>query len=222
MENVKYLTLTYVDAVTEIPLTVEPAKNGIKIPDGVVPMFDIQSSRSNQAPIVYGWTDIEDFEIKDFMNEVDETSFFSTFKSELKDRARLKRKIVEQGGITIGSTYVSTTIEDQNRISNMVTSLTLVPDMAQIDFEYAPGHWAVIPREQGLQMGAALAAHVQHCFSWCRGVHERIEALELNMETISEVQPILEEINTFGRPQTEIHEQEILSEEPIVEQESSE
>ena len=215
MSEVKFLTLTYVDADTNIPLKQEPAKNGIKIPDGVIPMFDIQSSRSNQAPIVYGWTDIEDFEVKDFMTQVEESSFFNAFKSELKDRARLKRKIVEQGGITIGSTYVGTSIEDQNRISNMVTSLNLVPELPEIDFEASPGQWVTISREQGLQMGAALTSHVQRCFSWCRGVHDKIESLELNMETIGEVQPILEDINSFGSPQAEIPEQE----EPIVEQE---
>lgn len=195
----KFLQFTYVDVKTKKPLTEEPAQNGPTIPDGIVPLYDIQASRSNQAPLVYGWTEDDDYEAPSFVYEIAEDTFFSNYKNELKERARVKRKQVEQGGITLNDTRIGTSIEDQNRISNMVTSLNLVPTMEVIDFEASPGVWVALPREMGLQIGAALASHVQACFTWCKGVHDQIDNWEATLENLDPVVAILEEINSFGQ-----------------------
>ena len=195
----KYLQLTYVDAVTHLPLSEEPAANGPMIPEGIVPLFDIQSSRSNVAPIVYGWAE-EEYEVPSFVHEISEETFFSAYKTELKERARQKRKHVEQSGVEVDGQRISTEIEDQNRVSNMVTTLINDPEMESIDFEYAPSQWVQIPREFGLEVGKAVGRHVQSCFSWCKGVHEQIDALTLSLDTLDVMFPIMHSINTFGMP----------------------
>lgn len=193
----KYLQFTYVDALTNIPLTEEPAANGPAVPEGIVPLFDIQSSRSNKAPTVYGWAEDEQ-ELPSHAHEISEEVFFTTYKYELKDRARQKRKQVEQGGIVLGEQFVGTEIEDQNRVSNMVTTLMNDLELESIDFEYAPSQWVNIPRTLGLEIGKAVGRHVQSCFSWCKSVHEQIDALELSLDTLDSVFPVMESINTFG------------------------
>ena len=207
----KYLQFTYVDAKTKKPLTEEPAANGPTIPEGIVPLYDIQASRSNEAPLVYGWTEDDEYDPPSFIYEITEDTFFSNYKNELKERARVKRKQIEQGGITLNDQRISTTIEDQNRISNMVTSLNLVPTMTVIDFEASPGNWISLPREVGLQIGAALAEHVQACFTWCKGVHDTIDAWEASIENLDPVIDILNEINSFGQePIPEIPEDPVV------------
>lgn len=195
----KYLQLTYVDAVTQRPLSEEPAANGPMIPEGIVPLFDIQSSCSNVAPIVYGWAE-DEYEAPSFVHEISEETFFSAYKTELKERARQKRKDVEQSGVEVGGQRIGTEIEDQNRVSNMVTTLINDIEMEFIDFEYAPSQWIQIPRAFGLEAGKAVGRHVQSCFSWCKGVHEQIDAMELSLETLESVFPVMESINTFGIP----------------------
>ena len=82
----------------------------------------------------------------------------------------------------------------------MVTTLINDPEMESIDFEYAPAQWINIPRALGLEIGKAVGRHVQSCFSWCKGVHEQIDDLELSLDTLESVFPVMESINTFGMP----------------------
>lgn len=195
----KYVRLTYIDAKTKKPLYEEPAKNGIILPDGVIPTFDIESTRTKQAPTVYGFVGGDEVELPSFISEIPEEVFYDLFKLELKERARNKRFAVETGGMAVGDVRIGTSIEDQNRVSNMATSLTLDTGMESVDFEYSPGNWINIPRNQGFSIGVALARHVQGCFSWCKSVHDLIDELDLNIDTLESVFPILEEINSFGQ-----------------------
>jgi hypothetical protein len=207
----KFIRFTYVDALTGTPVSQEPAKNGPSLPEGLVPTFDIEEARSTGIPQVYGFvedSEEEPFPLQQWVSEVSEEEFFQTFKNELKERARKKRKQVEQGGIIVGDSFIGTTIEDQNRVSGMATTLVIDPEMEEIDFEYAPNQWIAISREIGLMIGVGVARHVQSCFSWCRSIHNTIDALELDINSLDQVLPILEEINSFGQPVEEIPEEE--------------
>lgn len=205
----KYVQFTYVDAQTGVPISEAPSANGPTIPEGIIPTFDIESSRTSSAPVVYGFV-AEDYEgeIPSFVQEVAEEDFFTAFKMELKERARHKRKQVEQGGIELNDSRISTEIEDQNRVANMVTTLINDPEMESIDFEYAPTQWVVIPRALGLEIGKAVGRHVQSCFTWCKNIHQEIDDLELSLETLEDVLPILQEINSFGITDPTPEEQE--------------
>ncbi|MCK9530384.1 MAG: DUF4376 domain-containing protein [Gammaproteobacteria bacterium] len=198
----KYVQFTYVDVQTGVPVSETPAANGPTIPEGIIPTFDLQNTRSQQAPIVFGFIPDEAEELFDtlpeFIREVDEDSFFSAFKEELKERARTKRIQMEQGGVMVNDSVIGTTIEDQNRVTGMATTLMIDPDMESIDFEYSPGQWINISREVGLAIGVAVARHVQHCFSWCRNVHEQIDSMEIDINSLENAMPILEAINSFG------------------------
>lgn len=195
----KYVQFTYVDAQTGIPLSEAPAANGPSIPEGIIPTFDIESSRIQQVPIVYGFIP-SDYEgtIPSFVREIDEESFFITFKNELKERARNKRKYVEQAGIEVNDQFIATSIGDQNRVASMVTTLINDPEMESIDFEYSPNNWITIPREFGLNVGKAVGRHVQSCFSWCRNIHQQIDDMEIDIDSLENALPILQEITSFG------------------------
>ena len=191
----KYIQFTYVDYATRIPVSKEPAKRGPDIPEGITPTFAVESS-FGQAPVLYGIAE-DDYEPEDWMSVVAEEDFFTAFKQELKDRARNKRKVLEQGGVTIGEKFIQTSIEDQNRVSNMVAGLNVTPDATQVDFEYAPGQWTVITREEATAIGQAVFNHVQLSFTWCKDVHAKVDAIL----TLEDALPVVQEI-AFANSET--------------------
>jgi len=184
----KYIQFTYVDYATRIPVSKEHAKRGPDIPEGITPTFAVESS-FGQAPVLYGIAE-DDYEPEDWMSVVAEEDFFTAFKQELKDRARNKRKVLEQGGVTIGEKFIQTSIEDQNRVSNMVAGLNVTPDATQVDFEYAPGQWTVITREEATAIGQAVFNHVQLSFTWCKDVHAKVDSIA----TLEDALPVVQEI----------------------------
>lgn len=195
----KYVQFTYVDVQTGIPVSKEPAANGPSIPEGIIPTFDIESSRTQQAPIIYGFIDENyDGEIPSFVQEIDEESFFLAFKNELKERAREKRKQVERAGIEVDDMFIPTTVKDQNRVFNMVQALSNNPELESIDFEYSHGEWTTFSREKGLEIGKAVGRHTQECMSWCRNIHKKIDDMEIDINSLENALPILQEINSFG------------------------
>lgn len=186
----KYIRYTFVDVKTEIPVSQAPARNGPVHPNGVTPTFAIESTYSSGVPAFYGIAE-DDFVPESWMYEMTEEQFYADFRIELKERSRNKRKQVEQGGITVGTTFIQTDIASQNRIANLVTSFQLDPNMSQIDFEQVPGSWSVVTRDQAVAIGQAVAAHVQTSFSWCKQMHEKIDAMvnfDQALEVVTEIQ----------------------------------
>lgn len=203
----KYVQFTYVDAQTGVPVSEAPAANGPTIPDGIIPTFDIESSRASPSPVVYGFV-AEDYEgeIPSFIQEVTEEDFFATFKMELKERARNKRKQVERAGIEVDDTFIPTTVKDQNRVFNMVQALSNNPELESIDFEYSHGEWTTFSREKGLEIGKAVGRHTQECMSWCRNIHKQIDEMKIDINSLENAMPILEAINNFGMEEQYIPE----------------
>ena len=194
----KYIRYTFVDVKTQIPVSEAPAKNGPAHPNGVTPTFAIESSYASGVPAFYGIAE-DDFEPTAWMYEMSEEQFYSDFRIELKERARNKRKQVEQGGVEFGGGVIATTVADQNRIANLVTTLTLDPEMLSIDFEAQPGQWVVIERDNAFAMGKAVAQHVQSCFSWCKEVHAQIDAMDDFDKTLD----VVTAIASFGVKEAE-------------------
>lgn len=195
-----FLLTTYVDYRTNIPMDVEPTRNGHKVPDGVTPVFDIQEARYSSRPTVYGWAD-GGIELKPYMQQVEEDIFWDAFKEELKSRASHKRWEVETGGVVIGdgegAVLVGSTIEDQNRITSLVANARMA-GVESVDFKAKSG-FTELSVEDVEGVAATIALHVQDCFSWERTMHETIDALELTLESVGDTLPILESINTFGQ-----------------------
>lgn len=187
-----YVRYTFVDAVTKIPCTQAPCKNGPTHPDGITPTFVLEET-FGPTPQFYGITE-DKSAILDWMTEVTEGEFFQIFKNELELRARKKRKQVEQGGITVGETFVRTDIDSQNRVASLVTSLQTMPELQEIDFESVPGTWVTLTREAGYAVGAAVSTHVQSTFSWNRQIHEKIQAIA----TLDDALPVVIEIAEYS------------------------
>lgn len=191
----KYIQFTYVDYATRIPVSKEHAKRGPDIPEGITPTFAVESSYG-QVPVLYGIAE-DEFEPEEWMVEVAEGDFYAAFKQELKERARNKRKMLEQGGVGVGGNIIQTTIEDQNRVNNMVAGLNVTPEATQVDFEYAPGQWTVITRNEAIIIGQAVFNHVQLCFTWCKDVHTKVDSIA----TLGDALQVVEEI-TFASSDT--------------------
>lgn len=78
----------------------------------------------------------------------------------------------ETGGITVGGIVVGTTIDDQNRITSVVANAQAA-GVASVDFKAASG-WVTLTVAQVQAIAAAIALHVQACFSAERAHHEAL------------------------------------------------
>lgn len=190
----KYIKYTYVDYKTKKPVSQEPARTGPVTPEGISPVFSIESSYSSGIPVFYGTAE-DAYTPEDWMQELTQENFYNTLKSELKQRASKKKKSVEKSGITLADgTFIRSDIESQNRLSTLAASVNNNPDIISVDFEYLPGKWVTVTAEEAINIGNAVSSHVQGCFTWCRGIHERIDAIT----TLEDAVPIIQDINSHG------------------------
>ena len=96
--------------------------------------------------------------------------------AELKTIVTAYRWEVETGGITLPTgVRVATGIDDQNRITSVVTNAERA-GLEEVDFKAAEG-WAKVTMEQLQVIATAVARHVQACFSAERAHHEAIDGL---------------------------------------------
>lgn len=188
----KYIQYTLVDNKTEVPVSQAPAKNGPKHPNGITPTFGVEDTYRSGVPTYFGIAE-DTFTPADWMREVTEEEFYGQIKSEFRTRARKARKAVEQGGFTLpDETRIRTDIESQNRIASLVTTINNTT-VTEVDFEASPGNWVTLTSPEVIAMGEAVAQHVQSCFTWCRGVHQTIDAATV----LDDYLPIIQEINNF-------------------------
>lgn len=95
----------------------------------------------------------------------------------LKAAITQKRWEVETGGITLqGGVSVSTGIDDQNRITSVIANARLA-GLTEVSFKAASG-WVTLTLAELEGVAAAIAMHVQQCFSAELAHHEAIDALE--------------------------------------------
>ena len=86
-----------------------------------------------------------------------------------------KRWAVETGGITLpGGAVVGTTIDDQNRITSVIANAQLA-GVTSVDFKAQSG-WVTLSLDHMRGIAAAIALHVQACFTAERAHHEAIAA----------------------------------------------
>ena len=88
----------------------------------------------------------------------------------------------ETGGITVGDSVIATGIEDQNRITSVIANAELA-GVTEVDFKTVSG-WTTLSIEQVKGLAAAIALHVQSCFTKERAVSEAINSLE----TVEEIE----------------------------------
>ncbi|MGV6485758.1 DUF4376 domain-containing protein [Stenotrophomonas indicatrix] len=97
-------------------------------------------------------------------------------RADLLTAATAERWNRETGGITIGGVQVGTTLDDQNRMSGVLSAIQL-GGLESVDFKAQSG-WVQLtaPELQGIAL--AISAHVQACFTAERAHHEAIEQLQ--------------------------------------------
>ncbi|RYF06168.1 MAG: DUF4376 domain-containing protein [Comamonadaceae bacterium] len=99
-------------------------------------------------------------------------------KAQLLEAATAKRWAVETGGVTFpDGTRVGSTTEDQNRITTVIANAQLA-GVTSVDFKAASG-WLTLSLAELQGIAAAIALHVQDCFSAERDHHEAIASLTL-------------------------------------------
>lgn len=109
--------------------------------------------------------------------EVLDSPSMADLKAALTKQATSLRWQHETGGITLpGGIQVATGTEDQNRITTVIANAQLA-GVTSVDFKAASG-WVTLSLEQVQGIAAAIALHVQACFSAERAHHEAISALE--------------------------------------------
>lgn len=110
------------------------------------------------------------------MTEVELQQEFDDAKASLKTEATDARWQRETGGITLpGGIQIATGTEDQNRITTVIANAQLA-GVTSVDFKSASG-WVTLTLAEVQGIAAAIALHLQACFSAERAHHEAIEAL---------------------------------------------
>ncbi len=96
-------------------------------------------------------------------------------RADLMAAVSAKRWAVETGGLTLpGGATVGTTVDDQNRITSVIANAQLA-GVVSVDFKAQSG-WVTLSLEHMRGIAAAIALHVQACFSAERAHHEAIAA----------------------------------------------
>lgn len=97
-------------------------------------------------------------------------------KTDLAATATTERWNRETGGIVLGGVQVGTTLDDQNRLSGVLSAIQL-GGLESVDFKAQSG-WVQLtaPELQGIAL--AISAHVQACFTAERAHHDAIERLQ--------------------------------------------
>ncbi len=75
----KYLSFTYIDSGTLIPVSKEPSRRGPMIPDGITVVFHDSDSFSSGVPIFYG-TSEDNYQVLDWMLEYSKEEFIDIYK----------------------------------------------------------------------------------------------------------------------------------------------
>lgn len=125
----------------------------------------------------------QDFEVRSMPGEAIERALQAD-KDHLLAAATARRWAVETGGVTLaGGVRVGTTIDDQNRITSVIANGQLA-GVTVVDFK-AAGGWVTLKLDDLRGIAAAIAQHVQACFSAERAHHAAITALETRQAAAS-------------------------------------
>lgn len=97
-------------------------------------------------------------------------------KADLVAAATAERWARETGGISIGGVQVGTNLDDQNRLSGVLSAIQL-GGLESVDFKAQSG-WVQLTAAELQGIALAISAHVQACFTAERAHHEAIEQLQ--------------------------------------------
>ncbi|MHC9012091.1 DUF4376 domain-containing protein [Stenotrophomonas rhizophila] len=105
----------------------------------------------------------------------EETRTLADIKAELTAEVTALRWEKETGGIELNGVLVGTTLDDQNRISGVLSAIAL-GGLLEVDFKAQNG-WVKLTASEIQGIAQHISAHVQACFTAERAHHEAIERL---------------------------------------------
>lgn len=107
----------------------------------------------------------------------DAAAVVASMRAALMERATAERWKHEEGGLALSNgVRVATTRDDQNRLTSVVANAALA-GVESVDFKAASG-WTTLTFAEVRGIAAAIALHVQACFSAERAHHQAIAALD--------------------------------------------
>jgi uncharacterized protein YfcZ (UPF0381/DUF406 family) len=170
----KYISYTFIDEATQLPVSQEPARKGPIMPEGVEYVFSIEESFSTGVPSFFGIVD-DEFLIQDWMREYSKEDFISTFKYELRKRASLKKKFtLSQGSVEEMGVVFSYSKSTLDGLYSVINTMILDHGISEVDFE-TDYDWVKLNLAQARETLVTLNKKIQEVFSWCCNIHKDIE-----------------------------------------------
>ena len=160
------------------PEPFEPCEGYSPVAWQAIPAHNVNTQKAVEvAPVIEEGSCRQAFEIVS-LTAAEKAEALAIEKARLLDAATAKRWEVETGGVTFpDGTRIGTTLDDQNRITTVIANAQLA-GVTTVDFKAATG-WITLTLTELQGIAAAIALHVQECFTVERGHHEAIGALTL-------------------------------------------
>ena len=170
----KYISYTFIDDATQIPVSKEPAKKGPIMPEGVEHVFSVESSFTSGVPQFYGTLEDESL-LQDWMGVISEGSFLQNYKDELKNRTYLKRKTIQRE-----------MEKDLKGLLSISQAVMAGVDLQSFDFLSSSG-WKVLTGFEVLELYKVLCTKQQNLFSLVNNIEKCIDSSSLiDMAGLSE------------------------------------
>lgn len=173
----------FLSAITLDNSDLSPLEEGVYLIPGNCTELEPPSSNGNWFPKFN--SDVQNWKLVDRVTE-NSTEGPEPTVEELRNIMQQKvteyRWQKETGGITVGDAIIATSIEDQNRIISVIANAALA-EVTEVDFKTANG-WITLTVDQIKGIAAAIALHVQMCFTKERAISEVINSLE----TVEEIE----------------------------------
>lgn len=101
------------------------------------------------------------------------TARLNRARDKLKMLSKAKRTEIEKSGLEIGGIQLKTSVEDQNRITSIITNAEFA-SIESVDFKSESG-WVVLSLDQIKGLAGAIASHIQKCFSVNKAIDTKID-----------------------------------------------
>ena len=193
----RYLKYTYVDAVTGIPVTLEPARNG-PVPPAVAGLefgFALESHYPATIPTFYGrCPEGTAADLPGVMGELSEAEYQAALdaemaarKQQLAQRIASRRWQAETAGTTVSGMPLDTDRDSQALITGAALAAMLDPEYS-IQWK-TQGGFVELDAQQIIAVASAVRAHVQACFDREAELLAELDAGTLTPEMLEEGWP---------------------------------
>lgn len=182
----QYFLCTNVDAITGISVCQTPARNGPAMPavPGLQFLFARESAYPTSEPHFFcsapSGADLNVPGVLQLLTlaelELARDLELKARKDQATKRVTQMRWAKETSGISLQGMRIDTALSDQNRLTTVIANAQLA-GLEALDFKAASG-WVTLTLTEVQAIAAAIALHVQRCFSAERAHHQAIDACQ--------------------------------------------